>query len=91
VSIAAAQCAWPDKLNQDYAVGVEEEGRSYGMKMMQADAAEMQEVATQHKSKVLYCVMDTGIDTANQEFTGVGEFTISVSCKVPAAVSCRLG
>jgi hypothetical protein len=82
VSIAAAQCAWPDKLNQDYAVGVKEEGRSYGMKMMQADAAEMQEVATQHKSKVLYCPLDTGIDTANQEFTGVGELSKNGSAVV---------
>jgi hypothetical protein len=38
---------------------------------MQADATEIQEVADKHKSKVLYCVMDRGIDTANQAFTGV--------------------
>jgi hypothetical protein len=85
VSIAAAQCAWPDILSQDYAVGVKEEGRSYGMKMMQADGAQLQEVADKHKSKVLFCVMDTGIDTTNQEFAGVGELSKTFSSGVPAA------
>jgi hypothetical protein len=69
----AAQCKWPDTVNADYAVGIKKEGRSYGMKMMQADAPDIQDIADKFKSKVLYCVMDTGIDIRNQEFTGVGK------------------
>jgi hypothetical protein len=68
----AQQCKWPDAVNSDSVVGLKEEGRSYGMKQIQADAPEIQEIADKFKSKVLYCVMDTGLDTSNQEFEGVG-------------------
>lgn len=73
VGTAAAQCTWPDALNADYAVGLKKEGRSYGIRMVQADAAEVEAIADKYKSKVLYCVLDTGIDATNQEFTGVGK------------------
>lgn len=79
---ASAQCAWPDARDVDYTVGIKEEGRSYGMKMVQADTAEMQDIADTFKSKVLYCVMDTGLDVANKEFAGV-----ALSGAVPEDIS----
>lgn len=41
-----------------------------GIKMVQAIEPAMIEVSKAFKSKVLYCVIDTGLDITNPEFSG---------------------
>lgn len=49
-------------------MGLESEGVPYGISMVQADTPEMRAIAKEHRDKVLYCVIDTGLDIQNQEF-----------------------
>jgi copper chaperone CopZ len=44
------------------------EAAPYGVTMVQADAPEMVEVSKAHAGKVIFCVLDTGLDRSNVEF-----------------------
>lgn len=53
----------------DGAIGKTVEEVPYGIKMVQAIEPAMIEVSKAFKSKVLYCVIDTGLDITNPEFS----------------------
>ncbi|WIA20356.1 hypothetical protein OEZ85_006187 [Tetradesmus obliquus] len=64
-----AVCSESDgKLGPDADLGRRGEGIPYGVKLVQADDPAMVEVAKKFRSKVLFCVIDTGLDRTNKEF-----------------------
>ncbi|KAF6253799.1 peptidase S8/S53 domain-containing protein [Scenedesmus sp. NREL 46B-D3] len=64
-----AVCAESDgKLGPDSDLGQRSEGIPYGIKLVQADDPAMVHLSRKYRSKVLFCVIDTGLDRTNQEF-----------------------
>lgn len=69
-----ALCSESDgKLGPDADLGRRGEGIPYGVKLVQADDPAMVEVAKNFRSKVLFCVIDTGLDRTNKEFNNASE------------------
>lgn len=68
-SAADGVCSDADgKLGPDGDLGRTTEGVPYGIKMVQADDPGMIEISKKFNSKVLFCVIDTGLDRTNTEF-----------------------
>ena len=63
------------KLGPDADLGRRGEGIPYGVKLVQADDPAMVEVAKKFRSKVLFCVIDTGLDRSNKEFNNASELS----------------
>lgn len=53
----------------DIDTGRYSEGAPYGIQMVQADSNEAQQLSRRFQDKVLYCVIDTGLDINNREFS----------------------
>jgi hypothetical protein len=69
----AAICpAGKPKNGPDSDTGRSGESAPYGVHMVQADTPEMIEVSKSFASKVVYCVIDTGLDKRNVEFSTSG-------------------
>eukprot|EP00775_Hariotina_reticulata_P004411 gene4411-4664_t len=64
---ASASCTGTST-STDSELGKSSEGAPYGVKMVQADDAEVVEVSRLYKHQVMWCVVDTGLDPRNQEF-----------------------
>jgi hypothetical protein len=70
-----AVCSEADgKLGPDADLGRRGEGVPYGVKLVQADDPAMVVVARKFRSKVLFCVIDTGLDRTNKEFNNASEW-----------------
>lgn len=54
----------------DGAIGKTVEEAPYGIKMVQAVDPGMIDVSKQFRNKIMYCVIDTGVDVSNYEFSG---------------------
>jgi hypothetical protein len=71
----AALCSESDgKLGPDADLGRRSEGIPYGIKLVQADDPAMVELSRKYRSKVLFCVIDTGLDHTNKEFNNASEW-----------------
>lgn len=69
-----AVCSETDsKLGPDVELGRTTEGTPYGIKMVQADDPAMIQISQKFKHKVLFCVIDTGLDRTNKEFSNKSE------------------
>jgi hypothetical protein len=69
-----AVCSESDgKLGPDADLGRRTEGVPYGIKLVQADHPDMVELSRKHRSKVLFCVIDTGLDRTNKEFNNASK------------------
>ncbi|KAF8057743.1 ALG10 [Scenedesmus sp. PABB004] len=66
----AASCPVPTSGNPDIAAGTGtvSEGAPYGVRMLQADHPDVIALSRNFKQKVLFCVIDTGLDRTNPEF-----------------------
>jgi hypothetical protein len=58
-----------------------------GIKMVQAIDPAMIEVSKAFKSKVLFCVIDTGLDSTNFEFSGGGKLAAAAAAAATATES----
>ncbi|KAF8057098.1 rpsL [Scenedesmus sp. PABB004] len=66
---AGGACGAGDPANPDAGLGLGGvEGTPYGISLVQADHPEMAAIARAHRDKVLWCVIDTGLDIQNVEF-----------------------
>jgi hypothetical protein len=73
----AALCSESDsKLGPDADLGRRSEGVPYGIKLVQADDPAMVELSRKYRSKVLFCVIDTGLDHTNKEFNNASEWLL---------------
>jgi len=61
------------KNGPDTDTGKYSESPPYGVRMVQADHPEMIEVSKEFAHKVIFCVIDTGLDRKNGEFGTTGE------------------
>jgi hypothetical protein len=57
----------PPATDIDLQLGRDSEGTPYGVRMVQGDDAEVIEVSRLYKHRVMWCVVDTGLDGKNQE------------------------
>eukprot|EP00775_Hariotina_reticulata_P010849 gene10849-11003_t len=57
----------PNPANPDFMLGRDSEGVPYGVRMVQADTEEFIQLSKGVKGKVLYCVIDSGMDMDNKE------------------------
>jgi copper chaperone CopZ len=69
VSIAAMCPAVKPKNGPDTDTGKYSESPPYGVRMVQADHPEMVSVSKEYAHKVIFCVIDTGLDRKNGEFS----------------------
>jgi hypothetical protein len=66
---AGGACAASDaSMGPDINTAREGEGVPYGIRMVQADHPDMITISRKHRSKVLFCVIDTGLDASNKDF-----------------------
>lgn len=66
--------AGSDPLNPDVNLGRTSEGVPWGIAAVQGADPVVQQLAQQYRSKVLYCVLDSGLDIANKEFDANSEW-----------------
>jgi hypothetical protein len=77
-----ALCTESDgKLGPDADLGRRAEGIPYGIKLVQADDPAMVELSRKYRSKVLFCVIDTGLDHTNMEFNNASEWLLCLGSK----------
>jgi hypothetical protein len=75
--------AGSDPLNPDVNLGRTSEGVPWGIAAVQGTDPVVQQLAQQYRSKVLYCVLDTGLDIANKEFDANSEWRSMRSGCIP--------
>ncbi len=69
VNIAAMCPVSKPKNGPDTDTGKDSESPPYGVRMVQADHPEMVMVSKEYAHKVIFCVIDTGLDRKNSEFS----------------------
>lgn len=85
VSIAAMCPAVKPKNGPDTDTGKYSESPPYGVRMVQADHPEMVMVSKDYAHKVIFCVIDTGLDRKNSEFSTSREYQYHPVTAVTAA------
>lgn len=80
VSMAAICPATKPKNGPDTDTGKYSESPPYGVRMVQADHPEMVMVSKEFAHKVIFCVIDTGLDRKNGEFSTSRKSLASVPC-----------
>jgi hypothetical protein len=73
----------PDPLDPDADLGVSSEGVPWGIKAVQGSDPVIQQLARQYRNKVMYCVIDSGLDISNKEFN---PNSAPAQCALPAAM-----
>lgn len=84
-NIAAICPVTKPKNGPDTDTGKYSEGAPYGVSMVQADHPEMIEVSKEFAEKVIFCVIDTGLDRKNIEFNGACESLLKAVCLISVA------
>lgn len=79
-----ASCSSVAAENPDINMDRVEEGVPFAVKRVQASLPPMKLLARRHAERVLYCVIDNGMDASNQEFSKQGRWADS-----PSAATCR--
>jgi copper chaperone CopZ len=96
VNIAAMCPVVKPKNGPDTDTGKYSESPPYGVRMVQADHPEMVMVSKEYAHKVIFCVIDTGLDRKNGEFSTSREYLSWVglypahSCCCVVCSACQL-
>ena len=77
-----------DPLNPDANLGRTSEGTPWGIKAVQANDPVVQQLALKFREKVMYCVLDSGLDISNQEFNPNSELHLLLRLSLCAVTGC---
>jgi hypothetical protein len=81
-------CTSEDPFNPDANLGRTSEGTPWGIKAVQANDPVVQQLALKFREKVMYCVLDSGLDISNQEFNPNSKLHLLLRLSLCANACC---